>query len=589
MTVNIDPISSLAFSISANKGVYALLLGSGVSRSSKIPTGWEITLDLVRKVAALKGDTCEPNPAAWYLATFGKEPDYSELLDVLCKSPAERHQLVRSYIEPSEDERSEGDKQPTAAHRAIATLVKDSFVRVILTTNFDKLTEIALQDVGIVPTVLSTVDHITGALPLVHTACTVIKIHGDYLDTRIRNTSSELAAYPDEFMHLLDRVFDEYGLIVCGWSAEWDEALRNALTRAPYRRFSTYWAGHGNQGDRAKDLIQRRSAQFIPIGGADAFFSKLAELVTILESFSQPHPLSTAAAVASVKRYLSDEKYAIQLNDLISEETNRIIDVIHGTNFGTNIPVLNGQSLGDRARAYEATSTTLIEMAIVAGYWSTLAQMKPWLRCLAKLSQRKHNSGINTLIYFQRYPACLVIHAFALGAVAADNLGVLGELFSVRIVREHQDDVLALLALNPIFMIENGTGAVKILPGKENRHLPLHSWIEDYFAPVGIALFQSELEYLNGLDKLEFLWTLAYASSIRTNTSNFWVPFGNFIYRHGRYDQLVKEVRHSLLVDKENSPYVKSCIFGSSVKECEEVLLAIEPHAQNVMRESMFR
>ena len=49
----IDPINSLAFSIQANRGVYAVMLGSGVSRSAKIPTGWEVTLDLVRKLAGI--------------------------------------------------------------------------------------------------------------------------------------------------------------------------------------------------------------------------------------------------------------------------------------------------------------------------------------------------------------------------------------------------------------------------------------------------------------------------------------------------------------------------------------------------------
>jgi hypothetical protein len=38
----IDPLISLAFAIQSNKGVYALLLGSGVSRAAQIPTGWEI-------------------------------------------------------------------------------------------------------------------------------------------------------------------------------------------------------------------------------------------------------------------------------------------------------------------------------------------------------------------------------------------------------------------------------------------------------------------------------------------------------------------------------------------------------------------
>ena len=46
----ISPTESLAFAIHANPGVYAILAGSGVSRTAKIPTGWEITLDLVSRL-----------------------------------------------------------------------------------------------------------------------------------------------------------------------------------------------------------------------------------------------------------------------------------------------------------------------------------------------------------------------------------------------------------------------------------------------------------------------------------------------------------------------------------------------------------
>ena len=77
---SIDPVHSLAFSIQANPGVYAILVGSGVSRTAKIPTGWEITLDLIRKLAKLGNETCEPVPECWYLERFGKEASYSDLL-----------------------------------------------------------------------------------------------------------------------------------------------------------------------------------------------------------------------------------------------------------------------------------------------------------------------------------------------------------------------------------------------------------------------------------------------------------------------------------------------------------------------------
>jgi hypothetical protein len=58
------------------------------------------------------------------------------------------------------------------------------------------------------------------------------------MDTRIRNTPEELDKYDPRTDRLLDRIFDDFGIIVCGWSAEWDSALRAAIERCPSRRFT---------------------------------------------------------------------------------------------------------------------------------------------------------------------------------------------------------------------------------------------------------------------------------------------------------------------------------------------------------------
>src|SRR5436309_1275024 len=130
----IDPILSLAFGMHSNKGAYALLIGSGVSRSAGIPTGWEIVLDLIRKLAAMKSADCEPDPAAWYQKAFDEEPDYDKLLNSVAKWPAERSQLLKSYFEPTKQEREQGLKVPTEAHSAISALVLSGHIRAILTT-----------------------------------------------------------------------------------------------------------------------------------------------------------------------------------------------------------------------------------------------------------------------------------------------------------------------------------------------------------------------------------------------------------------------------------------------------------------------
>jgi NAD-dependent SIR2 family protein deacetylase len=204
----IEALTSLAFSVFENKGVYALLLGSGVSRAAEIPTGWEITLDLVRRVAALEGVSDQADWEHWYRERFGRQPDYSELLDMLGSTPDERRAIIHSYIEPAAGDLEEGRKTPTEAHRAIARLVRDDFIRVIITTNFDRLLENALRELGVEPTVIKSDDDLKGAIPLTHSRCFVLKLHGDYLDTRIRNIESELTAYSSEANELLDRILD---------------------------------------------------------------------------------------------------------------------------------------------------------------------------------------------------------------------------------------------------------------------------------------------------------------------------------------------------------------------------------------------
>src|SRR5579871_1685786 len=99
--LELDPFDALAIAMQQAPGTYALLVGSGLSRAAGIPTGWEITLALVRKLGAVAGEADDDRDwAAWYLERHGRAASYSELLDALAATPAERRALVHSFIEP---------------------------------------------------------------------------------------------------------------------------------------------------------------------------------------------------------------------------------------------------------------------------------------------------------------------------------------------------------------------------------------------------------------------------------------------------------------------------------------------------------
>ena len=370
----IAPMVSLAFSIHSNRGAFALLLGSGISSASGIPTGWDIVVDLIRKLAKLEGEDCEPDPAAWFKQRHDAEPDYSKLLDVIAKTPAERQQLLRGYFEPTAEEQDQ--KSPNAGHKASAQLVLAGHVRVIVTTNFDRLMEKALEEAGVTPTVISTADQLSGSLPLAHSGATVIKLHGDYLDTRIKNTEAELATYDPAMGALLDRVVDEYGLVVCGWSAEWDMALRRAIERCPSRRFTTFWATRSPLGEKAKRLVDQRKAVVIQVRDANQFFEELWEKVRALGDMAAPHPLSAKMAVATVKRHLVDPAARIRLRDLVFDETERLITELNGSAFSGQSELPPAEELQKRLTKYEGLCETLLAVVLTGCYWGKEAQEK---------------------------------------------------------------------------------------------------------------------------------------------------------------------------------------------------------------------
>ena len=415
-----ESILKLALAMHSNPGVYALLLGSGVSRGAGIPTGWEIVTDLITKVAAVDGAAAPSDPEAWFKERFGKPPSYTSVLEMLAGTPAERRGLLRGYFEPTEEEQEQGLKLPTLAHTAIARLVELGYVRVILTTNFDRLIEKALADAGIAPEIVSSNDDLRGAVPLVHSDCLVVKIHGDYLDARIRNTEKELAKYPKRLDEFLDRVFDEFGLIVCGWSAEWDTALSSAIVRCPTRRFTSYWLARGALGEEAENLVAKRKAVTIPITDADGVFTELVEKTEALTSLGGVHPISADVALATVKKYLPEERHRIRLNDLFAEETNRVWESITSDRFESHVaPEMNeGDDFRQRMGLYEAALGSLLSMVTALSYHDDGRNTHLLTRTLEHLVAGEGGSGSMSLLDLRNYPALLCLYAAGTAAVA---------------------------------------------------------------------------------------------------------------------------------------------------------------------------
>lgn len=577
---DIEPIHSLAFSMQAQPKLYALLLGSGISRAANVPTGWDVVLDLIGKLAAMVGE--EPkDPYQWYWTHHGAEPDYSELLERIAPAPADRQQLQRQYWEGN----SADARAPTKAHRAIADLAKEGFIKVIVTTNFDRLMENALREVGVEPMILRSPDDIAGMTPLEHTECCVLKLHGDYMDERVRNTKAELSQYPKVVNDLLDRIFDEYGLLICGWSGDWDIALSEAIRRTPSRRYTTYWAAYGDLGDTAKHIVDTKGAKVIAIESADRFFGDLFSLVQSLKGHSNPHPLSVQATVAQCKRFLAHDHHRIDLADLIDSIGREALSDLADL---SQPEIRDSDSLVDRMRRYEDVCSKLLSTAVTASYWSDAAQIDAWSNTMELFFQEVKDIGAGIGMALSSYPAILLTYALAIGAVAHRRLDTLGRILAFptgREVERHGEHTtlrtegeVAYDMANAMPKFIQAEQAIRQLADMKDRRLPTHDWLFETLRPHTVTIIPSEKRFERVFDRTETL--LSLACGVRTNESQgrYLFTSGCFVYRGDTYHDTVAEINKSLEREGDESPFVRHGLVGHSAEDAEINLEAFFGH-----------
>jgi hypothetical protein len=589
----IDPETALAFSLYENPSVYALLVGSGVSRSAQIPTGWEITLDLVRRVARLQGIEDQPDWNQWHLDTYGDEPNYAKLIDEVAPTPDERRSILHSYIEPRPDDASDGLRAPTEAHRAIARLVKLGFIRVIITTNFDPLIERALREIGIEPTVIASDDDLKGAVPLIHSKCYVLKVHGDYLDTRIRNTPTELANYSKPFNAFLDRVLDEHGLIICGWSGDWDPALCAAITRAPNRRYPMFWAVRGTLTDRAMQLASKRGGRIVPIVDADTFFGTLAEKVSLQIELQQPDPQSVDLLVAATKRYLEHAESRILLHDLIGQQARLLGDRLPSTDDLNQMG-----SHKDFVRWVSRTEAALQPMARifgVLGRWGGDSEAALALRLVESFALQPSANGLTHLLALRSYPAMILAYAFGLGAYAAGDLSKVNQLFSLNLAPNESDPETFLSSLflerwggsrgNPWLALPEFGGHAQQAMLSAHLHVTFSAWTKDYlFGPRefdstfhGFELLASLTSVISNGSKENLVAALA------DSQGGNWVPtpLGRVMWDEATRNRLLRQW---------SAPEGNAALLGVGLAErdAEHLDLAIRHLRQQIERRRIF-
>ncbi len=221
----------------------AWFLGAGASASARLPTAgdliWRFKRTLYCTSTKVDPKTCEDlgnevvrERLQRYLDSTGKYPainspeEYASYFELTYPDPADRRRFLDTMLHGA---------TPAYGHHILAALMKAGNVRLVWTTNFDRLVEdAAAATFGSTSALtVSTIDSSSVALRALNEGCWPVlgKLHGDFQSVALKNTTEELKTQESALRAALVESCKRFGLVVAGYSGR-DESVMNALEEA---------------------------------------------------------------------------------------------------------------------------------------------------------------------------------------------------------------------------------------------------------------------------------------------------------------------------------------------------------------------
>ncbi|MBL4833233.1 MAG: SIR2 family protein [Pseudomonas sp.] len=243
-----------------NPSSYAWLLGAGASATAGIPTGYQMIQEFRAQLYALESGISSRE-------IDSSDPLWQERIDLHHErkgllppkwSPSEYSQAFEALHPTQEDRRLYIKKQvskgsPSLGHKVLGSLLCSNQTCCVFTTNFDTMIEdSATVAAQLLPSsrrasaTIAAIDNSARAeiclrengWPL------IIKLHGDYQSTELKNTDTELLEQDERLRLVFTQALHRFGLIVVGYSGRDDsvmQALRAVLADPVRYPKGIYW------------------------------------------------------------------------------------------------------------------------------------------------------------------------------------------------------------------------------------------------------------------------------------------------------------------------------------------------------------
>jgi Flp pilus assembly protein TadD/NAD-dependent SIR2 family protein deacetylase len=255
---------------------FAFFLGAGASRQSDIITAGEMIRHFKERITA----QCCPDDAktddekaAWMSAQEWYTKDgnqYCKLFEKFEPKEIGRQRYIESIIER---------REPSFGYVVLANLIASNYINTIITTNFDDLVYSACTTFTSIRPIVYAYGVMASEMRITAQRPKILKLHGDFLYSALKNTDEEIAAQDPNMARQLRQVLSEYGLIVVGYSGG-DKSVMDILAQISERNDFYWCVRRGDEPNEAvKKLLKDKGGFIVEIEGFDEMMNEIRRIV----------------------------------------------------------------------------------------------------------------------------------------------------------------------------------------------------------------------------------------------------------------------------------------------------------------------